>query len=795
MNDIILPHHGRSDPLVSASPQAKRAFTGSPRDLLFVMFWHRKKVVAFFIVATLLTALAVLALPSTYRSEAKLLVKMGSDTVTPDVSAGMSGPMVQPVVYWEVQMKTELEVLRSRQIAMNVVEKVGAARILRQGNLGELTREDPLYNQALLALQTNLSLELVPDSSILLVGYESGDGKLARDITDAYVAAYLDLRLAVRDSGHGASFLAGEREQMLVKVQQLEDDIRTIKDNAGVGNIDEQRQILQARIGAMQSDIATARALCITTAAEVAKLEQRIVTIPERIISSETIEQSMSWRDEQKKEIAKIELDLADLKARYADNSPQVQIAQQRLAAARGTLDAGKGGNERVESINPVWQTMLQRLEDARTNATVAQAKESALEAEVAKAQITLKSINDVELKIKQLLRAANLREDQLRQISLAADRESLLAAFQGEKLNNVSIVQPATLPLRPVAPNRLMLLMIGMFVAGSGAVGLGIASETLSRTTKRPEDIDRLTALPSVSIPVIDAHGFIGNGYMKNRVAPAGSRVARLLTDSGESQTTVITRANGTSTGAPVGTLTRTVTGTTDIRPVRRWSPQLLQSAHGIIDGLLFDSIHEAKHQTAFVTGLISCRPGQGASTLSAYVASAVADRLEASIPLHPDDRVLLIDADLNEPALHQLLSIDDSPGLGDWLAIHSTEQSPITDFTHPTSHGRLSVMPSGRSSTLMRLLDRSDLLITEATRHYRHIVMDLPPVSSTPTALRLAAKCNAVLLVVECGNLHQEVVRKSVRALQSAGANVAGVILNKRRFPIPDWLYERAS
>jgi protein-tyrosine kinase len=209
----------------------------------------------------------------------------------------------------------------------------------------------------------------------------------------------------------------------------------------------------------------------------------------------------------------------------------------------------------------------------------------------------------------------------------------------------------------------------------------------------------------------------------------------------------------------------------------------------------LLFDSIRNASSQTAFVTGLISCRPGQGASTLSAYVASAIADRLEASLPLHPDDRVLLIDADVGEPSLHRMLAIEDSPGLGDWLSINHTDPLPLTDYTHSTSHGRLSVMPTGRSSSLTRLLDRSDLLIDESTRHFRHVVFDLPPVSTTPTALRLAAKCNAVLLVVECGNLHQEVVRKSVRALQGAGANVAGVILNKRRFPIPDWLYERAS
>ncbi len=789
MNDIILASHASNDPLVSApSRSAKRPFTGSPRDLLFVLFWHRKKVVGFFLLATLFTALAVLALPSTYRSESKLLVKIGSDTITPDASAGMTGPMVQPVVYWEVQMKTELEVLRSREIAMSVVDQIGPARILRKPELGQISKDDPLYNQALLALQTNLSLEVVPDSSILLVAYESGDGKLAQDITAAYVTRYLDLRLDVRDSHKGAKFLEGEREQMIKKVQDLEDQVRAIKDEAGVGNIDEQRQILQQRIGAMQSDVAAARATAVTAEAEVAKIEERLKEVPERVVTQETLQQAMSWRDEQKKTVAKLELELANALARYSATSPHVEIIQRSLDAARASLETDNGGNERVQAINPIWQSMQQRLEDARTNAQVAKARETALQSEIASAEIKLKSVNDVELRIKQLLRSANLREDQLRAISLAADRASLLAAFQGEKLNNVSVVQPATLPLRPVAPNRMMLLMLGMFVAGTGAVGLGIASETLSRTTKRPEDIDRMTALPSVSVPVIDGFGFMGNGT--GVVATSGGRIAGLLGKS-EPKTTVVTRAVGTN-----GTVSRSATaGTTDIRPVRRWSPQLLQSAHGIIDGLLFDSIRAASHQTAFVTGLISCRPGQGASTLSAYVASAIADRLEASLPLHPDDRVLLVDADLGEPTLHRLLSIDDTPGLGDWLGISHVDAPPLTDFTHPTNHGRLSVMPSGRSSTLMRLLDRSDLLIDEATRHFRHLVLDLPPVSTTPTALRLAAKCNAVLLVVECGNLHQEVVRRSVRALQAAGANVAGVILNKRRFPIPDWLYERAS
>lgn len=788
VNDIILPNHAHPDPLLG-SGRAKRGMSGSPRDLLFVLFWHRRKVVGFFIVATLLTALAVLVLPSTYRSESKLLVKLGSDAVSADATASLGGPMVQPVMYWEVQMKTELEVLKSREIAASVVDRVGAGRILRK-DVGEVRKDDALYRQALLTLQQNLSLEVVPDSSILQISYESGDGQLARDVTQAYVQKYLELRTTVRETSQSAAFLQGEREQMLQKVQELEQQIKQIKDDAGVGNVDEQRQILQGRIGAMQSDLSGVRALLVTGEAEVSKIEERLKTIPERIIASQTVNQSMNWRDEQKKEIAKLEIELADVKSRYAASSPIVTRIEDKLAAARKTLEGDDAnGNERVETINPIAQDLQRRLEEARTNAAVAKAKEQALSKEIEGAEAKLKSVVDVELKIKQLLRSANLREDQLKNIAAAADRATLLAGFQDEKLNNVSVVQPATVPLKPVAPNRLMLLMLGMFVAATGAVGLGIASESLSRTAKRPEDIDRMTALPSVSIPVIDAHGFVGNGMAPKN----GSTIRGLLkgkTDGPEHA--IVTRSAGT--GGMSGSITA-APGTTDVRPVRRWSPQLLQAAHGIIDGLLFDSIREAKHQTAFVTGLISCRPGQGASTLSAYVASAIADRLEASLPLHPDDRVLLIDSDLEEPTLHRLMSMPDGPGLGEWLSISHVDAPPLTTYTHATSHPRLSLMPTGGASSLTRMLDRMDLLIDESTRNFRHVVIDLPPVSSTPTTLRLAAKCNAVLLVVECGNLHQEVVRRSVRALQAAGANVAGVVLNKRRFPIPDWLYERAS
>jgi Mrp family chromosome partitioning ATPase len=56
----------------------------------------------------------------------------------------------------------------------------------------------------------------------------------------------------------------------------------------------------------------------------------------------------------------------------------------------------------------------------------------------------------------------------------------------------------------------------------------------------------------------------------------------------------------------------------------------------------------------------------------------------------------------------------------------------------------------------------------------------------------MRIAALMDGVVLVVEAEKTRWEVANKVREALVQADANVLGVILNKRRFHIPEWLYK---
>lgn len=750
-----------------------RSIGSSPRDLLFTLFWHRRKIAWFFLIGMTLTALSVLLLPSTYRSESTLLVKLGGELVDPAVGLGQQ--TVQPVIYRDSQMKTELELLKSETIAEAVVEELGAARILRKASSAIDDKE--ARGKALLAIERNLKVEVIPESSILSIAYESGDLVLAHDITESYVKQYITHRSDVYANQASLKALNVQNDDVKKTLIKLMSDIKTMKQKAGIADIATERLIVQNRQGELRKQISDAEVALHVATAQVTVLDEQRKHVPEFLESGAKENGPVS---DLKKTIFKLEAELAEKRSVYKENSITLKSLQQQINDLNEKLATEmKNGGDILKERNPAFQKIDQDLLTANADLSVKKATQDVLKTEITKCETRLKEIDDLEGEIKGKLVVVGATEEQIRSLESASSKAALISGSSAA--NQISINQKATMPLRAVAPNRLMLLMLGAFVALSGAIGLGLVTEALSRTAKRPEDIDRISHVPSVSVPVVDVGVFVGNGSTNANGVNRGSRVTRMLPGTNGSSDTTLTHSPGSNDTA------------IDIRPARRWSPQLLQSAHGVIDGLLFDAIRDHKEEKSFVTGVIACRPGQGATTMASYIASAIADRLEASIPIHPDDRVLLVDTDMQEPSLHRVFHTPETPGLGDWLS-HTNTTLPVNDYICPTSHPRLSLMPAGQTANLMRLLDRADLLITSASGGYRHIVIDLPAVSVSPTCLRLAAKCDAVLLVVESGGIHQEVVRRSIQALQNAGANVVGVVLNKRRYPIPDWLYERA-
>lgn len=179
------------------------------------------------------------------------------------------------------------------------------------------------------------------------------------------------------------------------------------------------------------------------------------------------------------------------------------------------------------------------------------------------------------------------------------------------------------------------------------------------------------------------------------------------------------------------------------------------------------------------------SCHHGEGVSAVALNFALALAEADEHG-------KVLLCDANADSPAVHKVFQVEQSPGLTEAVAGQCEPEAAIRrtgvealDIL-PVGDGRMS--PSG-------IVDSPRLapILAALKEEYRVVVLDAAPVIECSATARLAAASDGAVLVVEAERQRWEVAQRATDLLTDAGARIVGAVLNRRRFHIPAFLYDR--
>jgi protein-tyrosine kinase len=182
----------------------------------------------------------------------------------------------------------------------------------------------------------------------------------------------------------------------------------------------------------------------------------------------------------------------------------------------------------------------------------------------------------------------------------------------------------------------------------------------------------------------------------------------------------------------------------------------------------------------------LVSSSRGEGTSTCTANIAKYLACKW--------DSRVLMVDANLRNPALHELADVDRNGGLAEYLS----GSLGLDTVVKKTSIPRLFVITAGAPSEDLnpnRVFETTtvrDRLIPE-TGSFDFILFDCPPVNLFLEAINVARLCDGVVLVVEGEKTRRQAAQSAQEQLSRANCNILGVFMNKRKFYIPRLLYER--
>ncbi len=165
------------------------------------------------------------------------------------------------------------------------------------------------------------------------------------------------------------------------------------------------------------------------------------------------------------------------------------------------------------------------------------------------------------------------------------------------------------------------------------------------------------------------------------------------------------------------------------------------------------------------------SALDGEGKSTLAANLAIAIAREVHRT--------VLLVDADLRRPSLHELFGLKPEAGLVHYLLDHE----PISDLLIRTGVEKLSFLPAGGrlpNSTEILRSPRMQELIREvkARYHDRYVIFDTSPLLPTADPMVLSQFMDGVILVVRAERTARSHVSEALGLLK--GRNVLGVVMN---------------
>lgn len=74
----------------------------------------------------------------------------------------------------------------------------------------------------------------------------------------------------------------------------------------------------------------------------------------------------------------------------------------------------------------------------------------------------------------------------------------------------------------------------------------------------------------------------------------------------------------------------------------------------------------------------------------------------------------------------------------------------------------------------------------------HHDYVLVDCGSFDTSAGLTRLASVCDGIVLVAEAGRLSEHSVNRAARAVRQAQGKLLGIVLNKRRYPIPAWLHK---
>lgn len=512
----------------------KRSVSAS--DVLEALFRHRVK--ATLIPATILglgLAIALFA-PRTYRSEAKLGLQVGRQSVNIDPTAQTGQQMISlQQMGREGEVTTAMDLIRSRGVIEKVVDRIGPDYILRGGpegsgeqgvvgatigtavdaTLGNLIRTiksiDPISDreEAIIEVEENLGVDAERDSTLIDITYSTASPIGAQTVLSTLVDIYQEEHLRIHRNEGSRAFFQEQEASFRDQLNEAMDAVRAAKDEIGVASIDARRTNLEQQLQSITMAAYQADAERTAQLAELRDLRRQLSSMPERLISS-TKQVPNVGADLLRDQLYALQVRQADLKARFSDTHPAVVAVSAQIEQAEKVVDEQQEVREETtDDVNPIHRALS--LETKQTESLVASldARLKMLADQDRSVRQDLEKLNADEVRLAQLERDQSILNRKYFRYSDNLEQARIDAELEAQKISSVSIAQSPTLAEKPVSPKKVFVGLGAMALALAATAATILGLEQASDKLRSEDAIEEATGVPVLAtVPDTPVHG-----------------------------------------------------------------------------------------------------------------------------------------------------------------------------------------------------------------------------------------------------------------------------------------------
>ena len=627
-------------------------------------------------------------------------------------------------------LPTQMRLMRSREIGERVVRRLNLVAGLepsgkRSGFFRPVGKDAGPAKSAVtsraVGVQSQTSVAPIRGTNLVELSCVAATPRLAADLANAVADSFIEWNLETRFRavGETSEFLSAQIQQLRNELDAKEKELLAYGRQKDIVAAEPAASGTMQNLQALNADYATAMADRVTREARYYEIRNGRPEAVVDMVSSGLISQ---LRNEQ----SRLERDYAEKLNLYKPEWPAMQQLKVQIDKGRQHLDS------------VIQETVAKARETAKSDYQTALRREANLKGVLGLQKSEAMNLNSNAVEYNNLRLEIQTKKTLLDNLLKRQGETEVMSRLRGERVSNIRVVDRALPPGSRFSPSYRKNGLMGLLSGGVLGLGLAFFLSYLDRSLRTAEDVERHLQVPALGvIPAVGANAGKGYAYMH------GPRLYRR------------------KKGEPAGE--------------EQVSIELLPHQH--------PRSRVAERYRAFRTSLLLSQAGGVksiviTSSFSREGKTATAANL-AVVLGQLGKRVLLVDADLHRPRLHEIFRVSNRTGLVSILAENLNPERAVV----PTEVPDVFLLPSGPSTPNPSGLLSSEAmgnLLDLARMNYDYVILDGPPVVPVADSIVVGHQTDGVVLCVKGGETPRQDAASACEKLRRSGVRILGVLIN---------------